>query len=262
VPAIEWGVCSDVGHRRARNEDAYVATGQLFAVADGMGGHEGGELASALAVAAIRDLPVPATVGSVGEALVSANASIVAMEQRRPELTGMGTTVVGLVSVVEDGCAYWLGFNIGDSRLYRFAGGALSLVSHDHSVVQELIDSGRLDPTQVSHHPERSVVTRALGGQPAPTPDFWLLPFDGGQSFLLCSDGLTVEVPEDAIAAILGGAASAQSAAAQLVESALASGGRDNVTALVVRHGVSSDDPSREASGHVSDDTVERPRRG
>jgi protein phosphatase len=127
-------------------------------------------------------------------------------------------------------------------------------------VVQELIDAGELSPADAARHPERSVVTRALGSQPAPAADFWLLPADRSETFLLCSDGLTGEVGDDDIAAILGASTDAQTAARALVDAALAAGGRDNVTAIVIRS-VDGSEAEQAAAGHLLDDTVERPRR-
>jgi PPM family protein phosphatase len=255
VVGVEWGARTDVGNRRARNEDSYLAAPPLFVVADGMGGHEGGELASSLAVSTLSELGEAPTMQAVQDVVGRANAVIRQVEADRPELSGMGTTLVGIVAIEEQGQPYWLAFNIGDSRLYRFANGSLSIVSHDHSVVQELIDAGELQHDEVATHPDRSVVTRALGSDPAPIADYWLLPSTPGETFLLCSDGLTGEVSDDRIAAILGSASGPEAAASQLVSTALVAGGRDNVTALVVQTGSGGSD----GWGRVSDDTVERP---
>jgi protein phosphatase len=146
----------------------------------------------------------------------------------------MATTAVGIVAIEQYGAPYWMAFNIGDSRLYRSGEAGLEQVSVDHSYVQELVDSGRLSPAEARRHPERSVITCALGVEAAYRPDFWLFPAEPGQRFLLCSDGLTDEVGDADISALLARADHPQIAADALVAAALHAGAADNVSVIVV----------------------------
>lgn len=231
---LRFGAATDVGRVRAVNEDSMLADPPVFVVADGMGGHAHGEIASALAVNGLRgwagrtDLTVEevtATVGTLNDAIQEAASAT-------PSAHGMGTTVVGVVAVLHEGHPHWLAFNVGDSRLYRFADGALEQVSVDHSVVQELVDAGEITAADIPTHPQRSVITRVLGTEGTVAPDYWLLPVGG--RFLLCSDGLPTELDAPAIAEVLAGHADPEAAAEALVAAALAAGGHDNVTAIVV----------------------------
>jgi serine/threonine protein phosphatase PrpC len=147
---------------------------------------------------------------------------------------GMGTTVVGLIAVEHRGMPYWLAFNVGDSRLYRLWQGELSQISVDHSYVQELVNTGQLTTDDARGHPERNIVTRALGQDAASEPDFWVMPPEVGERFLLCSDGLSGEVGQDRILELLLAAGDPVEAASNLVEAALAGGGRDNISVIVV----------------------------
>jgi PPM family protein phosphatase len=155
----------------------------------------------------------------------------------RGEFTGGrqgGTTVAGVAVTVHEGGAYWLVFNVGDSRVYRWADHELEQVSVDHSVVQELIDMGRIDVADAASHPERHVLTRALGTSGEPEPDYWLLPAGPLDRLLICTDGLTRELGPAELAAVLASVPDAQDAAATLVGQALEHGARDNVSAVVV----------------------------
>jgi protein phosphatase len=257
VLAVQWGARTDIGLVRRRNEDAFLAEERVFVVADGMGGHVGGATASAVTIAeftALLGTEVPSA-DAVAGAVERANNAILRLVDGDPDLAGMGTTLVGIVLIEEAGQPCWLGFNIGDSRLYRFLDGELTRLSHDHSVVQELLESGEITAEEIPHHQDRNVVTRALGSDPGPVADYWLLAPHDGERFLLCSDGLTGEVPDDRIAAILGFEQNAEIAASTLVAEALASGGRDNVTAVVIQSGPV--DTSN--AGWLAADTVERP---
>ena len=139
-----------------------------------------------------------------------------------------------MVVVQQDSTPYWLLFNIGDSRVYRCVDGAMTQISVDHSVVQELVDSGRMEPEAARFHPERHIITRAVGTQESPHPDIWLIPAEAGERFLVCSDGLSGELDSPEIAAVVIGPGTPQEIADELVARALAAGGRDNVTAIVV----------------------------
>jgi PPM family protein phosphatase len=237
MAAVRWGCATHTGRVRHRNEDALLARLPVFVVADGMGGHAGGELASHLVVDSFRELtvrPVPADVQAV---LGQAHTTIRAASEHDERVRGLGATAVGLVLVEQAGAQYWLAFNVGDSRLYRFHRGRLHQITVDHSFVQEMVEAGFLDVQQARRHPERHVITRVLGGRDNTEPDFWLFPPEVGEKFLLCTDGLTDEVDDDLIGQVLREENDPQSAAGSLVRAALETGGRDNVTAVVVSVG-------------------------
>lgn len=227
------GVATAVG-RREGNEDAFLAQHPLFLVADGMGGHDAGEVASALAVDAFRDL--------LGRDSVAVD-ELTARLERAADLVrsipatpghGAGTTLAGVAVAEQGGRPYWLVVNLGDSRVYRAAGGVLEQVSVDHSELQELLDEGRLAASDAAGYHRRHVVTRALGPQPQVEPDFWILPAAARDRLMVCSDGLTGELDDAQIAALLLGEADPQRAADRLVGAALLAGGHDNVTVVVV----------------------------
>lgn len=251
---VDWGAATDTGLHREANEDAYVAARTLFAVADGMGGHQAGEVASAIAVTVLADTVLAEAVGvdrAAGargaEAAVATTAADLrwAVLRAHDEITaaaaaemgraGMGTTLTGLAVVTADGTENWAVFNVGDSRVYRMADGLLTQLTVDHSEVQELVASGRLDREQARSDPRRHIVTRSLGSLDRPLVDLWVHPPTPGEQFLICSDGLTGEVPDDLIAELMRTAESPREAATLLVSAALAAGGHDNVTVIVVR---------------------------
>jgi protein phosphatase len=235
MPASEprWAADSVVGRVRESNEDSYCAKPGLFVLADGMGGHVAGEIASALAVAEFRRAlsTEPATLESVSAAVGAAHNRILAEASAQPALTGMGTTLTALLALGDD---QWTAVNIGDSRLYRFGDGRLEQLSVDHSGVQELVDAGQLTVEQARVHPLRHVVTRSLGSRERPRPDVRRLPRQPGQRFLLCSDGLTDELEDGDIAAVLRDASDPAAACTRLIAAAEAAGGRDNITVIVV----------------------------
>ncbi len=225
---VAYGTATDVGMVREVNEDSVVAGYPVFVVADGMGGYEAGDLASRLTVEQFA--------GGVGRndldrAWVE-RAITAAADGVRP--TGGGTTLTGIVATVHDGRPSWLVFNVGDSRVYRRTGGELTQVSVDHSLVQEMVAGGMITAEQARHHPERNIVTRAIGADDDPVPDFWLVPAVAGDRYLVCSDGLTGEVDPDELAGLAAADLPAQDVAEQMVAAALARGGRDNVTVVVV----------------------------
>lgn len=231
APGVESrrsGGCSVAGHRRSLNEDSFLPGPTWFAVADGMGGHCAGDVASRLAIDVLRDRPAPTTVACIHAAVDEANESIRAAADR-DGLSGMGTTLVGGVAVA-GGTAV---FHIGDSRCYRLSAGTLRLVTHDHSQVQELVDLGRITPEQARNHRLRNVVTRALGVDPVARCEVVVLDGPVGR-LLFCSDGLTSELDPRTIGRVMTGVARPQAAADRLVELALRGAARDDVTALVV----------------------------
>lgn len=229
---------SHAGRVRQANEDAWLTLGNVAVVADGMGGHACGEVASALAVDAFRafagrDRLAP---GDVLDAIEQANRAIRTTAAQRPDRAGMGTTVTGIALVEEGGSPHWLVFNIGDSRVYRVVDGSVRQLTVDHSEVAELVAAGRLSATEARSHPLRNVVTRSLGIEADPAADTWLLPVVDGDAFVVCSDGLTEELSDAEIAAVIEGASSCARAADLLVDAAVAAGGHDNVTAVVVAY--------------------------
>jgi PPM family protein phosphatase len=228
---------SDVGRSRAVNQDGALVAAALFAVADGMGGHRGGEVASSLALRAL-DAAVGArrttTLDSVVEAVAAANRAILESSRRDPELAGMGTTLCA-VALVEgaDGPRVVVA-NVGDSRVYRLRGDDLVQLTVDHSLVEMMVRQVRLDPAEAASHPQRNIVTRALGIERDLEVDAWELDAVTGDRYLLCSDGLSNELSDDRLAASLLAAATAEAAAVRLVEEGVEAGGRDNATCAVV----------------------------
>ena len=229
---LRWGALTDVGRSRSLNEDAIVATFPVFAVADGMGGHAAGEVASQLTAEHLANLS--ANGDPTGERLVSAiqaaNRAIFNRSLAEPLLRGMGTTVCAL-TIIDDRIAI---ANVGDSRVYTVRGGVLSQVSQDHSYVAELVNAGEITWTQARSHPHRNIVTRALGIEPDVAVDLWEFPAVVGERFLLCSDGLVDEVVDDQIAQILQSNPDPQAAAAELVKIANSNGGHDNISVVVI----------------------------
>jgi protein phosphatase len=231
---VAWGAATDVGRRRTLNEDAFLATPPLFLVADGMGGHQAGEIASATVIdefsrlAGRPSLSIP----EMQEALRTARGRVNTLPAGAG--AGAGTTLAGVAIADVEGEGYWLALNLGDSRTYRLSEGVLEQVSVDHSVVQELIDAGQLDAASAAQDSRRNVITRAIGAGSDSEADFWLLPAEEGDRILICSDGLPTEIDADRIDTILRTERSPQVAAERLVREAVAAGGRDNVTAVVV----------------------------
>ncbi|HBX79765.1 MAG: protein phosphatase 2C domain-containing protein [Propionibacteriaceae bacterium] len=234
MASVSIGTRSVVGNVRRVNEDAVYVGENVWAVADGMGGHAAGDVASALAIESVKDMDREGlTTNDVRAALDAGNAAILTHGRRHPLQRGLGTTVTGLAGLVLDGLPRWAIFNIGDSRVYRFADGCLTRITVDHSEVEQLVQDGVITEEQARVHPARHMITRSLGSLPAPEPDLWVLPQHAGERFLLCTDGLTNELTDDEIAGVLE-AHDATVAADQLVERALAAGGRDNVSVIVV----------------------------
>lgn len=225
------GAGTDRGLRRELNEDSFVAATPLFAVADGMGGHEAGEVASRICVETLAEYARERPLGAAQMQQLLADAD---RRIRIAAASRAGTTVTGAALVEERGVAYWLVFNVGDSRTYRLSQGKLEQISIDHSEVQELLESGRITAQEALVHPRRHVVTRALGTGDDAEPDFWMLPVESGDRLLICSDGLTSEVSDAHIYAILNSNERPQDAVQGLIQAALRSGGRDNITVLVV----------------------------
>ncbi len=235
VVRVEAAGCSDPGAVRTANEDSFVCAPTAFFVADGMGGHRFGDRASDAAVTVLEarlgagELQHP---GEVVGAVLDAHHAVSLIDSG---LSAAGTTLAGIVLVTDpdDGTARWMVVNVGDSRVYEVSGGVLSQITVDHSAVQELVDAGEILAADAESHPERNVITRALGIDDGAEPDVWLLPLRDDQTFLVCSDGLTKELRDDQIADVVA-AAPAGTAAEKLIAAALAQGGRDNVTVVVI----------------------------
>lgn len=223
---------TDPGRVRRRNEDSYVCDPPLFAVADGMGGAQAGELASRITAAAFREagaadsLDPQARLRSI---IQEANRRIYARAARDPEVAGMGTTVTAALLAGE---AIALG-HVGDSRAYRIRDGELEQLTNDHSLVADLVRSGRLSPEEAELHPQRSVITRALGTDPAVEIDSLSVEAHAGDVFLLCSDGLTTMVDEATVLKTVAESPSLAAAARALVGSANREGGEDNITVVL-----------------------------
>jgi protein phosphatase len=235
VTTFRVGAATDTGRVRSNNQDSNLVGTNLYAVADGMGGHQGGEVASAIAVETLQEEVTEPTAGSLVEGVRLANQAIFERQADTPELRGMGTTLCAVALVeTEDGGEEILVVNVGDSRVYRFRDDVLSQVTRDHSLVEDLRREGRLTDAEAAVHPHRNVLTRALGIDANVVVDEFHLEPHAGDRFLLCSDGLFNEVPEDRISATLRRLESPDDAAHELVRQANENGGRDNITCVVV----------------------------
>jgi PPM family protein phosphatase len=241
---LHHGAATDVGLVREVNEDAYLAAAPVFVVADGMGGHEGGDVASGIVVEEFGRLA--ATGYDPRRGVEAVTATLTTCADRIHEYAGAqrargvvrhrtaGTTVAAALLVEDDDGPTWLLVNLGDSRIYRYADQRLSQVSVDHSLVQELVDTGQIGADQVATHPERNVITRALGDSTGGLADFFVVPLAQAERLLLCSDGVSGMVGDAGLAQILGASPDPRDAADRLVAAALAAGGEDNATAVVV----------------------------
>jgi protein phosphatase len=225
-----------VGRVRSVNEDNYLArddTG-IWAVADGMGGHRGGDVASEIACEALGSAFTERTVEGLVDAIDQANRAVFRAGSDDPDLTGMGTTIVALAVVAERDDELLAVANVGDSRVYRYTVGDLEQLTDDHSLVAELVREGTLSPEEAAVHPQRNIVTRVLGVYDSVPVDAVAIEPRAGDRYVLCSDGLFNEVPENAIAAVLRQVSEPAEAADELVRLAVDGGGRDNVTVVVV----------------------------
>ncbi len=234
--ALRWGGATDVGRVRSNNQDQYLARDDiaLWAVADGMGGHSGGEVASQIACETMGRTFEEHTVDGLIDAIEQANTAVYRAGADDPELTGMGTTVVALAVVEHENDEVLAIANVGDSRCYRYAAGELDQVTTDHSLVADLVREGSLSPEEAAVHPQRNIVTRVLGVYDNVPVDVFAVDPHEGDRYVLCSDGLFNEVPEPAIAAVLRRLPDPAEAADELVRRAVDGGGRDNVTVVVV----------------------------
>jgi serine/threonine protein phosphatase PrpC len=235
---LAWGAATDTGRRRTHNEDSFIAEAPMFAVADGMGGHSAGDLASAAVVSRLFEAVTGSDSGPFTDAetiergLRAATGDISQVTDEKQ--LGVGTTVTGVALALQDDEPFWMVFNVGDSRVYRYEGDALLQVTVDHSVVQELVDAGVIRAEDAETHPDSNVITRAVGFNIESIPDYWVVPVRKGIRLLLCSDGLTKELAsEDIRRHLAAGLPPAQTAIA-LVDAAVERGGRDNITTIVI----------------------------
>lgn len=233
---INAALATDIGLRRRLNEDSGIAERPVYAVADGMGGHDSGEVASELVVERLRALAAASTGGAtsadaVADALRQAQREVAELSASRPH--GAGSTVSGVALVESAGEPHWLVFNVGDSRVYRSRNGSLVQWTRDHSQLQQWLDAGRITPEQAAESSRSNEITKAVGGDDS-DPDFFLAPVVTGERLLICSDGLHDLISAEALRASLVMGGTPQTTADSLVERALIAGGTDNVTVIVV----------------------------
>jgi protein phosphatase len=235
LPELSWGAATDRG-QRAENQDSHLVAPPIFAVADGMGGHVGGAQASEIAVQRLAEIAQGPTVTmeQVRAALEQADKDIMAMGADVDPLSRPGTTVAGLALTEHEGEVCWLAFHVGDSRIYRCSENGLERVSTDHSVVQALVDAGAITEERALTHPQRHMITKALGFGDRGGADYAYLPVEPGQRFLMCSDGLTGEVLDARIGELLATENDDQALADSLVAEANPAAAQDNVTVVVV----------------------------
>jgi PPM family protein phosphatase len=258
---VQLGHGTDTGRKRRRNEDEYVVEPPLFAIADGMGGAQAGELAANLAAGAVRG--GEGGVGSgerrVAELIQEANRRVYQRSSQDAAVSGMGTTMT--IALVEEGAVAF--GHVGDSRAYLIRDGKLEQLTEDHSLVAELVRSGKLSPEEAETHPQRSVITRALGTDPDVDVDTFSIPTRPGDLFMLCSDGLTSMVEDDLIlSTVEKHRDDLQTAAKALIRAANKGGGEDNITVVFFEIGDDAGEPLEETAqypavggdGHVDDD--------
>lgn len=255
MPEINAAAASHVGKIRSNNQDSGYAGRYLYLIADGMGGHAGGDVASAIAANRIIEadstyLTVEDAEDALQTSIISANAQLAATVNEHPELTGMGTTVDALM-VVGDQVAI---AHIGDSRIYLYRDGELSQISTDHTFVQRLVDSGRITKDEARVHPRRSVLMRVLGDVDAsPEIDTFSMTLHDGDRWLICSDGLSDYVEDDDTLAILSAGDQAQKTADKLVRKTLDNGAPDNVTVVVLDVGTKRTSPKTVIVGSAAE---------
>ena len=232
---LRSGSASDVGRVRAVNEDRALESLTLFAVADGMGGHVGGEVAARTAIEVLqREFGLDPTPQGLVGAVRRANQAVWEHAHEDPDLRGMGTTLTAAALVATDDGDRLMLANVGDSRTYRFHDGTLTQLTRDHSVAEELVDRGELSAAEAAVHPHRHILTRALGVAPEVEVDVWQVSPEAGDRYLLCSDGLTNEVSSTRITGVLSSTPEPQAASETLVGMANEHGGNDNITVVVL----------------------------
>lgn len=233
---LEFGAASDVGLQRDENQDRYLADGTVFAVADGLGGHAGGGTAASMATEALSRHGRVESLEQLVAVTGAANTAIFEAAIDEPRLAGMSTTLCALADISNASePARLAAANVGDSRLYALAGGRFRQLTIDHTITENLVRDGVITPEEAATHADRHTLTRAVGFERRVHVDGWELAAVEGTRFLICSDGLTNEVPDRDIAEILRSVAAPDEAARTLVEQSLRPGrGRDNVTVVVI----------------------------
>lgn len=230
-PASTFGSRTDVGCVREHNEDSLVVAPPLYVVCDGMGGHAAGEVASEIAVNVIADrAPATPDAAALGQAVEEANLAIIQAAREGVGRAGMGCTCTAAMLENER----LVVAQVGDSRAYLLHGGVLQQITRDHSLMADFIEAGQITPEEARVHPQRSVITRALGSDPRTQPDLFEINVSTGDRLLICSDGLTSMIEDYEIEDILNRTPDPQIAASKLVNAAVAAGGHDNVTVIVV----------------------------
>lgn len=228
---LRYGTCTDIGCVRDHNEDSLVASDPLFAVADGMGGHEAGEVASEIAVTQLAEFaPKTLDAGGLVDAVREANHEIIRASFDGRGREGMGTTLTAAMIEGEN----LIIAQVGDSRAYLLHDGVMHQVTRDHSLMADLIEAGQITPEEARYHPNRSMITRALGADPATTPDLYEITVQAEDRLLICSDGLSSMLEDPEIERTLRRVQDPQRCADELVAQALAAGGFDNVTVIVI----------------------------
>ena len=229
--------CSDVGRRRAHNEDRDLVAPPVLAVADGLGGQQAGEVAAAAAIAAVAKVVSSPSSGALRAAAEEANRSIRRLAARNPERAGMGTTLTA-AALIEGRLAI---VHVGDSRAYRFRAGELAQLTDDHSVVADLVRRGELTASEAAQHPQRNVITRAIGAEPVIRADVLDVDVLADDLVMLCSDGLTGFVSDRYIAEILSRDDNLDTRATELTAAANDAGGHDNITVVLARIGLGAE---------------------
>jgi len=257
---LRSGSATDTGLVRSVNQDLAVETPTLFAVADGMGGHAGGEVAARLAVDALAAAFGRQPTGAgLSEAVTEANTVVWQHSQDNPDLRGMGTTLTAVALVHENGKDVLALVNVGDSRSYRFHEGAVTQITTDHSLAEEMVRSGELTSAEAAVHPHRHILTRALGVSSDVAVDLWRIQPVRGDRYLLCSDGLTNELDSAQMGEVLSSVNDPERAAELLVQAARTHGGSDNITVVVVDVVVGEDDDAAPVVAAVNADFAPMP---
>lgn len=251
---VRHAAATDIGLSRETNEDGYLTEPPLFAVADGMGGHMAGDVASRVALEVL-SRGVGLDPGALAEAVKDANREVHQQAVASPELKGMGTTITAMVARPERADIA----HVGDSRAYLYRGEVLTRLTRDHTVVERMVREGRIDREEAEHHPQRSYLERALGVEPEVEVDSYNIATQPGDRILLCTDGLTGMLNEDEIRDILQSERDPEQASKRLVSAAVEAGGSDNVTVVVVDY--PGADPVERATVAVPQTAAEAPPR-
>jgi protein phosphatase len=237
VSELRWAARTDVGRARDRNEDSFYGGAHVFAVADGLGGHNAGDVASRLAIEPMKaldrrleDLPPDRVSDTLTDTVLEANRAVYRKAQDDAKVRGMGTTLTAVA--IGDGSAYLA--HVGDSRCYLLRGSAINQLSSDHTLVARMVQEGKLSPEEAEVHPQRSILTRALGAEPDVDVDSLRIDLQRGDRLLLCSDGLSSVIGEERIREVLEAAGELEAGCQKLIDEANAQGGPDNITVVVV----------------------------